>query len=101
MTYQRAVVNCRRCYALACQETKANVIRQDGELERNLVDKDSLWQARNEAMKALEQEMISHSFFGTPQQSIQEIHKALTACMNCTYKKPEIAELFDSSDGSV
>jgi hypothetical protein len=55
-------------------------------------------------MRALEQEIEIYEFHGTPQKSIENLHKALSACMNCAYKKPVIAEMFqpaDEEDGSV
>jgi hypothetical protein len=33
--------------------------------------------------------------------NMETAQKALTECMNCTFNKPEIAESFDPSYGSV
>jgi len=102
MSYQRAVVNCKRCYDLA-----KDTARIEGVTERNhslcCAQDDSIFQARNEAMKALEAAMAdclaSHPDWSRTR--IPKIEEALNKCMNCQYKKPEIAEIFDASDGSV
>jgi hypothetical protein len=86
MSYQRAVVNCRRCLSLG----NKGFFNESYDSKIDRLRDEHLWEARNEAMKALE------DIEGLPEKE-----KALSACMNCQYKKAEIAEIFDPSDGSV
>jgi hypothetical protein len=92
MSYQRAVVNCRRCYGIADYILR-NYEKTVAKFQT--LNNQELWVTRNEAMQALEDEFKRNTI------SSSNIRAALTACMNCEYKKAEIAELLDSSDGSV
>jgi hypothetical protein len=97
MSFQRAVVNCRRCYSRAEgrrnradlplteeQKYSESVVR---ELRRTSYD------FQNRAMQALEQiDTMSDCV------SFEERRDALWACMNCQYKQPEIAEIFCPSE---
>lgn len=73
MSIQRAVVNCRECYSLE-------------KFSRNTVEhRHYIQQARNEAMKALENSgYVTHSC---------TVSTLLDACMNCDYSSPKIAEM--------
>jgi hypothetical protein len=89
MSYQRAVVNCRRCYELGSNQG----------ISSRPVDSD-LAKARNDAMQALEEE-ISRVRTLKDCSRVKNADTALNACMHCDYKTPRIAEIFDPSDGSV
>lgn len=93
MTYQRAVVNCKRCYELA------NLFEHDSEVKR--LRNETLWIARNEAMKALEETFnvnVSPGKYDLPAKNSMErnadVSQALDACINCDFKKSNIAEIF-------
>ena len=103
MSYQRAVVNCRRCYHIMHD---GQDISETSNLA-NIQEDTEAYEPRERAMQALEEEMDrvienpeqnKDRFAGSP---LSVIDFALAKCMNCQYKKPEIAEFFDSSDGSV
>jgi hypothetical protein len=92
MSYQRAVVNCRECHEVR--------IKYD---VSNLQGRGYCHQARIQAMQALEVELDVDST-GT-KMSVEELQnmsrKALSVCMNCDYRKPEIAEIFASKEGGT
>lgn len=106
MSYQRAVVNCRRCYELAApRASDRTFVNECRESLRKDLDVHFI---RNEAMKALEGEAGNpiaereKTYELERADSIRQmIRNALTACMNCDYKEARIAEIFDPSDGSV
>jgi hypothetical protein len=79
MSYQRAVVNCKECYRLANNNLSPDILD-----ERDLlgVRRHQIWEARNEAMSALEGGTI-------PNQE-----KILMECLDCDFKTPRIAESF-------
>jgi len=105
MSYQRAVVNCRICHALANSEISANVIRDsETDLQEDL-EKSGAREARERAMQALEEEMSRVASgnpdvlgLSDPAKHYAEGDMALLDCMHCEYKKPEIAERFDPED---
>lgn len=107
MSYQRAVMNCRRCYELA--STSVNKSEKllgltFDELERLAAYQKGLnaWQARNEAMKALEQ--AEKDIVIAPEGGKAYIVKkidVLDACMNCTYKRPAIIDAFWQGNSEV
>jgi hypothetical protein len=93
MSYQRAVVNCRLCHKLA------------GEIGEF---KEVVSNARNEAMRALEDEARNpinpdkDKYKLDREDSLKSlIGKALTACMYCDYKKPQISEIFKDNEEAV
>jgi len=90
MTYQRAVVNCRRCYELA------NISCMQGDLAR--LQNDQLWTARNEAMESLGNEIDSFSRIDTAKANMKFLLalRALDICMNCEYKEPSIANFYSN-----
>jgi hypothetical protein len=69
----------------------------------NLQGRGYCHQARNQAMQALEQELMIPNPHEIPY--IEDLQKkareALSVCMNCEYRKPEIAEIFASSKGGA
>jgi hypothetical protein len=85
MSYQRAVINCRACCKLAkgCQ----------GQLSLGIVG------PRNEALNALEHLMYMQVLVEAQNNRTLEgagnISAALDACMNCDFKSPKIAEVYD------
>ena len=106
MSYQRAVVNCRKCYEIASphvgDRTFPNICEEFIKSDLNL------HQLRNDAMKALEDETTNPIaekekayMFERADNLHSKIRGALTACMNCDYKKARIAEIFDPVDESV
>ena len=109
MSYQNAVVNCRRCYSLARYKISANTGRVAREIDRGLNENNELFQARNQAMQALERTFVSDFDRSDPENIITQnimrqnfdVTRALDSCMNCLYNKPEIAEIFEPTDDSV
>ena len=98
MSYQRAVINCRRCYALSKMTLEDSNTRETN--MSNLIRNSSIHNSRDQALQALEGEMETHSY-STPyatNQLTELCRKALTACIGCKYKQAEIAEIFDSSE---
>lgn len=104
MSYQRAAMNCERCYGLAKPHlSELSKTRRRPEIknrfEEELQESDmddfrqkmfengDLYAARNEAMKALEAEI--NSFNMIRRSAIYEI---LDACKNCDYSRPAIVK---------
>ncbi len=100
MSFQRAYVNCMRCHTLAENEGGVEEC-----IEFNRYGNDSLYTARNEAMKALE-EMIRNIHdvkenlpkYDSPDDLIHRrsilmrtAFSCLDACVACDYSKPAIA----------
>ncbi len=97
MSLQRAQVNCERCYNLVKQHK--GYVEKEAERTKTFLD-DRLYNARNEAMKALEES-------GRQALKAQEVHRsekigvstielsndALSTCASCDYKEPRIANL--------
>ena len=87
MSYERAKINCERCYNLAKEEfsntstTKRNF--------QNILKNESLWTARNEALKALEGESIIWR-----QTHFEPARKE---CVKCDYSKPSIKNYIDKN----
>ena len=65
MSIQRAIVNCERCYELTEIELDEE-FGPKGDYEniekrrKRIIKNDQIWNARNEAMKALEDELKVH-----------------------------------------
>ncbi|MCX6748228.1 MAG: hypothetical protein NT076_01340 [Candidatus Pacearchaeota archaeon] len=89
MSFERAAVNCRRCYQLAV------IIREDAQklaatpparvvIPKEQNKSDSLYSARNEAMKAIEDLLETGNC--TPAEA------ALAACEGCDYSVAKISE---------
>lgn len=100
MSLQRAKVNCKRCYNIASRIGISNRDKEDTEDER--CDHDSLYIARNEAMRALEagkeyalklREVNNDENAFNAATNLFDI--ILTACKECDYKFPKIADLVD------
>jgi hypothetical protein len=106
MSYQRAVVNCKRCYAQAVERQGESI-----SLSKDLLSGEArAAEFRERAMQALEKEidiqLTRYQVFinGDKQSYLNELKTAriaLTACMNCQYKKAEIAEIFHPSDERI
>lgn len=92
MSLERAFVNCRRCYTLASQIAKdwASSAHPPASetIPREQARSEPLWTARNEAMRALEQEITKTSHY-----DYETASAALKACVTCTYKAPMIGNL--------
>ncbi len=96
MSYQRAVVNCKRCFGLG----NKGFFNDSYDSKTDRLVNVPLWTARNEAMQSLELELDGDSTgteFSTEELQ-RKSRRALTTCMNCQYKRPEIAEIFNLSD---
>lgn len=115
MSYQRAVVNCRRCFERAESiKCDAGTYAERRVINEKIATKNlskETYKERDQAMQALEEEMnraqlslnlaITHSDNKgreVAKNSIKELSQALTACMNCKYEQAEIAEIFNPSD---
>ena len=82
MSIQRAKINCQRCYEFAEEEgPEHNQYNLD-----NRIYNDNLWEARNEALRALE----SAKRDSTEKFSIPRVIDALNECVRCDYSKPSI-----------
>ena len=82
MSLERACVNCERCFGLVSSFV---VIVQEN-VVKLAYSNDQIYQARNEAMKALEEfaKLGDYSSLAT---------KALEACRKCDYSSPRIADI--------
>jgi len=102
MSLQRAQVNCDRCYTLA------NSILSSTEDKKQLVHfrDDQIYSARNEAMRALEEETNSllrlRAFYPDDSQGFADneiacvfVRECLDACVNCDYSCPKIVRLIE------
>ncbi len=81
MTFQRAKVNCRRCYDLLDSIVDKGI---------NLSECDQMYDARNECMRALEdvcKYQLEHRDLA---------FKALDACESCDYSRPEVVITLNS-----
>ncbi|MBR9682927.1 hypothetical protein GOV03_00095 [Candidatus Woesearchaeota archaeon] len=86
MSYQRAYVNCMRCYELA--DRIATTLGKEKDVSEN----DQLYIARNEAMKALEQILASQVARHLPDGEDRS-KEALKVCVNCDFSTPSIANV--------
>lgn len=92
MSFQRAAVNCKRCYEIAKQSKGHEDVNPE-----NIVMGEDLGNARNEAMKALEQEIASNGvnlsdylFDGSVRNLNNEAIFCLDLCYACDFKVPRI-----------
>lgn len=91
MTIQRAAINCKRCYNLAYHVNFGDCM--GSELKFGL-SSEEIFTARNEAMKALENQVINCKVYGESSSSHAiEAQKMLDVCMDCDYSSPKIKEL--------
>lgn len=92
MSFQRAYVNCMRCYGLAETFVDQRLHQEKGSVNKTLafnrLHSDTLYSARNEAMKALEKCGDSGSF-------VNEATESLDACVACDFSKPAIKDFID------
>lgn len=98
MSLERAAVNCRRCRELA-ENHKINGKVNDG----MAIKDDQVYGARNDAMKALEEEIRKIDFYLVNKVELGEYAKrrqmidrtkvieALEDCVGCDYSLPKIA----------
>lgn len=80
MSWERARINCARCYNIA---SKSEAVNNKGFIPREAHD------SRNEAMEALE------SCFSEPGIDNNQIKNALVECLNCDYRSPKICDFYD------
>ncbi len=83
MSFQRACVNCERCYGLANYIIDEPKNKGSEDSKNNLLNSDLLYSARNEAMKALEN-------IGGNELFADEATHGLDACVACDFSKPAI-----------
>src|SRR3989338_2937884 len=104
MSFERAYVNCNRCYQSALDhDILENIPTGDkNPLKASFVlsaGYDQIYSARNEAMRALEEENRAYSDKNVKTQEEEEEEEAvLTAlgmCMTCHYERPRIANHID------
>ncbi len=105
MSRQRARMNCRRCYDLgnsAPIDEKSLQLRGSGAFNQHV------WEIRNEAMKALEEEIGGIDSSQRSNSSMGprvDAENALDKCLNCNYDCPRIDEHYQEvlreNDGSV
>ncbi len=88
MSFQRAYVNCERCYELAKYILSDSNDTKDEDSKNNLLNSDPLYIARNEAMKALES-------FGENVLFADNVIECLDACVACNFSKPAIKDSID------
>jgi hypothetical protein len=99
MSLERASVNCRRCYHLAKIIIEDSCL--DEAINNNLNYDNGLWDARNNAMMALEDS--SSGYLDAYVRETNKIEKtystqcidALRACERCDYSAPKIADLVE------
>jgi len=93
MSLQRAAVNCEMCHGIAkdvdiCEESDKRVYygsKKDITLLSN---------SRNEAMKALEDQIINCKAYRDSSVSHAiRVPEMLDVCMNCDYSSPKIKDL--------
>jgi len=90
MSLQRAYINCNRCFEIA----RFGEYRTRKKTYSDSISRDSsLWEARNEAMKALEEQIVNWRVYRTGDSHAIEAKKMLDVCMNCDYSKPKIKEI--------
>lgn len=97
MSYQRAVANCKICYNIF-REARAGPGMKESCLAQQRT-------ARNEAMKALENEAVNRIAtkeeryrFERADSLMVKVTEGLTACMNCDFQSAKIAEIFRPTD---
>lgn len=102
MSLERACVNCERCFYLANSITlrwDSIERKHKSEVKKELYENDQVYQARNEAMKALEDVdnklYLEMALAGSPVSGYDpnKVDKALKACGSCTYDEPRIVEV--------
>lgn len=94
MSFQRAYVNCERCYGLAKYILSDSNDSKGEDSKNNLLNSDPLYTARNEAMKALEQEKALMLERGYVEGSVKP-SRCLDACVACDFSKPAIKDSID------
>ena len=85
MSLERAYVNCERCYLIG-SSTKGTTLSEDAEKRAG---SSSLWEARNEAMRALEATIAGSS-------DLEETaREGLKASMRCDFKTRYIVHIVE------
>jgi len=89
----RAAMNCERCYRIAgriISQCKGD--ERKNERIRKLDEDASLWEARNEAMQALEYGISQTD--SKNDRRINFLGDMLYACRTCNYSRAQISEFF-------
>jgi len=104
MSYQRAIINCKRCYVIAKQELSNLPKRSKSKKIKEILNgNDQLFAARDGAMQSIEQEIdylnkcmtnFKYGDYYQLERCRDYARKALELCKGCDYKKPKIAEHF-------
>jgi IMP cyclohydrolase len=92
MSMQRAIINCQRCHYLASKVVNEAAKLHNGAGEEHINEytmrNDSIYDARNNALLALESVVLSGH--NTDQDLASQ---GLNACLVCDYKTPRIAQI--------
>jgi len=89
MSYQRAIINCQRCYDSVDSGVKFGKSQPS----------DKVHELRNNAMESLEG-VLSRVYDYDPVGVIDSCTKALTECLNCEYSGPKIVEVLEEYIGT-
>jgi hypothetical protein len=98
MSFQRAAVNCERCYRLSSPLGDDEKAEDDGKIPSREYQ---MHVARNEAMKALEdaqrscRESVRDLGVSLDQTNNGVAAGALVACQSCDYSTPLISDVFN------
>ena len=94
MSLERAYVNCERCFAIAGAFLEPT---EEERVKRAYRDKD-VSQARNEAMRALEEEKREIADSTNSNLYVEIAQEALKACRGCDYSSPRICETIKGTE---
>ena len=99
MSNERAYVNCQRCHYLYQRILRTGSINLPGDVAEQ---DDKVYEARNEAMKALEDEMKSPVFVKSESSKERKVNasKTLVKCMDCDFSAPKICIEIDG-EGTI
>ncbi len=84
MSYQRAIINCQRCYDSVDYGVKFGRSQPS----------DKVHELRNDAMESLES-VLSRISENDPVEVVESCTTALTECLNCKYVGPRIVEVLE------
>ncbi|MBT3395273.1 hypothetical protein HOA59_00620 [archaeon] len=84
MSYQRAIINCQRCYDSVSGGVKFGLSKPT----------DMVHELRNNAMESLEG-VLSRISDNDPVEVVESCTTALTECLNCEYISPRIVEVLE------
>ena len=103
MSLERAYVNCKRCYELLLQSGVARDVvthtpcaAQTAGFVYSARKGPDYFCARNETLRALEEEVSTYQLSSAPISQIvifSVAKEALNVCANCIYDEPKVAEL--------